>query len=146
MTFPGQARRYRAGAVRVGAAWRSAGVGRVDGMSELLLAYSWWSFLTLPTTPEGWTWLCVGFCGNACFFTRFLIQWIHSERAGESRFPVIFWWQSMVGTILLLAYFIHKGDPVGILGYVLNVIPYSRNLVLVYRKRRLAAPACDASE
>jgi hypothetical protein len=38
-----------------------------------------------------------------------------------------------------LIYFVHRQDPVGILGYVVNVVPYSRNLMLVYRKRRMMA-------
>ena len=113
-------------------------------MTELLLAYSLASLWSLPDEPGKWFWLSFGLCGNACFFTRFLIQWLYSEKHGESRVPIVFWWQSIAGTIILLVYFLHRHDPVGILGYILNIVPYTRNLMLVYRKRRadrLAAPA-----
>jgi lipid-A-disaccharide synthase-like uncharacterized protein len=113
-------------------------------VSELLLAYSWLSFMSLPADPGDRMWLAVGLCGNACFFTRFLVQWAYSERAKESKIPVVFWWQSIVGSLILLAYFVHRQDPVGVLGYVVNVVPYTRNLVLVYRKRRTDAEAARA--
>src|SRR3954469_4531942 len=110
-------------------------------MSELLLAYSLMDFAKVFQDQDELPWLIFGFCGNACFFTRFLVQWIHSERAKESKIPVMFWWQSIAGTIILLIYFLHRRDPVGILGYVVNIIPYSRNLMLIYRKGRPKAEA-----
>jgi len=110
-------------------------------MTELLLAYSLMDFAKVFQDHDEIPWLIFGFCGNACFFTRFLVQWIHSERAKESKIPVFFWWQSIAGTLILLTYFLHRQDPVGVLGYIVNIVPYSRNLMLVYRKRRLAAEA-----
>jgi lipid-A-disaccharide synthase-like uncharacterized protein len=117
-------------------------------MSELLLIYSTWSLATattLPVSSSGFMpfqenyllWKIIGYAGVATFGSRFLIQWLHSEKHGESRIPVIFWWQSIFGTLLCLAYFLRQQDSVGIAGYVFNLIPYTRNLVLVYRKRRL---------
>jgi lipid-A-disaccharide synthase-like uncharacterized protein len=116
-------------------------------MGELLLIYAacrLFATTTLPLDPDGfmpfqehyWLWKCIGFAGIGTFGTRFLVQWIYSERHGESRIPVIFWWQSLLGTLLCLAYFLRQQDSVGVAGYLLNVIPYTRNLVLVYRKRR----------
>ena len=115
-------------------------------MSELLLIYTAARLLgasTMPMDSEGfmpfqqnyWFWKCIGFAGIGTFGTRFLIQWLYSEKHGESRIPLIFWWQSLVGTVLCLLYFLRQEDSVGIAGYVLNVIPYTRNLMLVYRKR-----------
>ena len=37
-------------------------------------------------------WLIIGFIGQAVFASRFLIQWIVSERASKSIIPNIFWW------------------------------------------------------
>ena len=117
-------------------------------MSELMLAYLAWSLAagatTFPLDPDGFMpfqhnyvlWKCIGFAGIGTFGTRFLVQWLYSEKHGESKVPVIFWWQSLIGTFLCLAYFLRQQDSVGVAGYVLNVIPYTRNLVLVYRKRR----------
>src|SRR6185369_5239263 len=84
-------------------------------MSHTLADADWVrSWDVLPKTPVEWAWLIFGLCGNIAFFTRFLVQWIHSERHKESRIPVIFWWQSLVGTIILLAYFIHKREIIGV--------------------------------
>jgi len=116
-------------------------------MGELLIIYTAFRLLgttTLPLDADGfmpfqehyWVWKCIGFAGIGTFGTRFLVQWIYSERHGESRIPPIFWWQSLIGTMLCLAYFLRQQDSVGIAGYLLNVIPYTRNLILVYRKRR----------
>ena len=106
-------------------------------MSELLLAYAWIDLLKQFGEGNSAGWLLFGLCGNVCFFTRFLIQWLHSEKHGESRIPVIFWWQSIAGTLILLTYFTHRRDPIGMLGYIVNIVPYTRNLMLVYRKRRM---------
>jgi lipid-A-disaccharide synthase-like uncharacterized protein len=105
-------------------------------MSELLLIYTAAMVFRMPFQDNYWLWKAIGFAGIGTFGTRFIVQWIHSERHKESRIPVIFWWQSLIGTILCLLYFLRQEDSVGIAGYVLNIIPYSRNLVLVYRKRR----------
>ena len=32
-------------------------------------------------------WIAFGLLGNAAFFSRFLVQWIASERAGRSLVP-----------------------------------------------------------
>jgi lipid-A-disaccharide synthase-like uncharacterized protein len=38
--------------------------------------------------------------------------------------------------MLCLAYFVRQQDSVGIAGYLLNVIPYTRNLMLVHSKKK----------
>ena len=116
-------------------------------MSELLLIYMTFSLAVsghgdnpfpgfMPFQNHYVLWKIIGFAGIGTFGTRFLVQWVYSEKHKESRVPVIFWWQSLVGTFLCLAYFLRQQDSVGVAGYLLNVIPYSRNLILVYRKRR----------
>ncbi|HSE63511.1 MAG TPA: lipid-A-disaccharide synthase N-terminal domain-containing protein, partial [Thermoanaerobaculia bacterium] len=57
-------------------------------------------------------WLIVGFVGQALFSMRFLLQWVQSERARKSVIPVAFWYFSLAGSIVLLAYAIHRQDPV----------------------------------
>ena len=84
---------------------------------------------------ETWFWLAVGFGGQALFTSRFLVQWIASERRGESILPVAFWYLSLGGGLLLLIYAISRVDPVIITGQALGVVVYGRNLVLVHRKR-----------
>ena len=80
-------------------------------------------------------WLIIGFLGQALFSARFLVQWIVSERRSESVVPVAFWFFSIFGGAFLLAYAIHRRDPVFILGQAAGLIVYARNLVLIRRKQ-----------
>jgi lipid-A-disaccharide synthase-like uncharacterized protein len=97
----------------------------------------WHKFTTgLPVTPEEWVWLSFGMVGNFVFGSRFFVQWLYSEKYKESRIPEAFWWLSVLGTFILLVYFLHKREVVGILGSGPNLVPYLRNLVLIYRKKR----------
>jgi len=86
-------------------------------------------------------WLVVGFIGQALFAMRFIIQWIISEKHGESIIPLPFWYFSIGGSIILLTYSIHKQDPVFILGQSLGSIIYIRNLILISRKKKSMANA-----
>jgi lipid-A-disaccharide synthase-like uncharacterized protein len=81
-------------------------------------------------------WLGIGFLGQALFSMRFLVQWIHSERQRKSIIPVAFWYFSLLGGITLLAYAIHREDPVFIAGQAGGLVIYSRNLYFVLRERR----------
>ncbi|QDU59527.1 lipid-A-disaccharide synthase [Planctomycetes bacterium Pan216] len=80
-------------------------------------------------------WLTVGFGGQALFSARFLVQWLASERKGESVIPIAFWYLSLSGGASLLAYAIYRQDPVIITGQAFGVIVYVRNLVLIHRKQ-----------
>ncbi len=84
-------------------------------------------------------WLSVGLFAQLMFSARFLIQWISSERARKSVMPVAFWWFSIMGGLLLLAYGIYRGEPVIILGQAFGVVVYARNLALIYADRKRAA-------
>jgi lipid-A-disaccharide synthase-like uncharacterized protein len=84
-------------------------------------------------------WQVVGFFGQALFFTRFLVQWIASERNKKSVVPVSFWLFSLGGSLVLLAYSIHRQDPVFIAGQSLGFVIYSRNLVLLRNARTKTA-------
>ncbi len=84
-------------------------------------------------------WLGVGFAGQICFFSRFLVQWITSEIRKESTIPVAFWYFSVVGSVLLLSYAIWRRDPVFIVGQAFGQIVYVRNLVLIHRRRKMVA-------
>ena len=87
-----------------------------------------------------WSYLMIlGFLGNLLFGMRFIVQWIASEKRGESVLPVSFWHFSLAGSVLLGAYFIFRRDPVGIVSYLPNCVIYLRNLQLVKRKARLAS-------
>ena len=81
-------------------------------------------------------WLILGFGAQALFASRFLVQWIASEREGRSVIPVSFWFISLAGGIMLLAYAIWRRDPVFILGQTTGAFIYTRNLVLIFREKR----------
>ena len=81
-------------------------------------------------------WLIIGFIGQIAFGARFVIQWIVSEKKGESTIPLVFWYCSIIGSIVLLSYAIYREDPVFILGQSLGSIIYIRNLILIDRKRK----------
>lgn len=81
------------------------------------------------------SWLVIGFVGQSLFSLRFLIQWITSEIKKKSTFPVAFWYLSLVGSSILLAYAIHRKDPVFIFGQAAGLVVYFRNLVLVNREK-----------
>lgn len=86
-------------------------------------------------------WLSVGFLGQAFFSSRFLVQWIASERKRESVIPVSFWFFSIGGGATLLIYAIYRQDPVFILGQGAGLFVYLRNLYLIWRKKRQLAQA-----
>lgn len=75
-------------------------------------------------------WIAVGLAGQAFFFSRFLVQWLASEKAGESVFPMAFWYLSLSGGFLLLLYAIYRRDPVFILGQTTGTFIYLRNIHL----------------
>ena len=82
-------------------------------------------------------WIMVGFAGQLVFSMRFIVQWIESERAGRSVVPGAFWYLSIAGSTLLLAYALWRRDVVFTLGQSMGFFVYTRNLVL--RKRGSSA-------
>lgn len=80
--------------------------------------------------------LVLGFIAQGLFASRFLVQWIASERAKRSVVPISFWFLSVSGGALLLLYAVLRKDPVFILGQASGLIIYSRNLYLIYRERK----------
>lgn len=82
-------------------------------------------------------WLAFGLIGQAVFSARFVLQWIYSEYRKRSIMPIAFWYMSIIGGGLLLAYALYKRDPVFIAGQSCGVLIYLRNLQL--RLRELSA-------
>ena len=80
----------------------------------------------------------LGLIGQTAFFSRFLVQWIVSEKKGESVVPVAFWYLSIIGGMLMLIYAVWRRDPIFTLGQSIGILVYSRNLMLIHRKGRAA--------
>ena len=79
--------------------------------------------------------LIIGFLGQAIFASRFIVQWILSEKKGQSYIPVVFWYLSIFGGSALLIYAIFRKDPVIIIGQMFGIFIYLRNLILIYKKK-----------
>lgn len=90
------------------------------------------------TTCDPVPWLAVGLLGQVLWAARFPLQWWRSERVGHSHFPASFWWLSLAGNLLLLAYAIHLGDAVFVLGFLPGPLLQIRNLVLEHGHARHA--------
>lgn len=88
-------------------------------------------------------WLGIGLGAQALFSARFLVQWVISERARRSIVPEVFWYFSFAGGAALLAYAIHRADPVIILGQAAGLVIYSRNIYFIWREKRLLAGRHD---
>lgn len=86
------------------------------------------------------TWLAVGLIGQALFSARFFVQWLQSERMKKSVIPSAFWYFSMAGGVTLLAYAIHREDPVFIIGQGTGLFIYFRNLQFLWRDRKKSKP------
>lgn len=91
--------------------------------------------LHVESLAEFW-WVAFGLFGQLMFTGRFLVQWIASERAKQSVVPVVFWYFSLAGGLILLTYAIYRRDPVFVLGQSLGVFIYLRNLVLIHRMQQ----------
>ena len=78
-------------------------------------------------------WVFFGTFGQLIFFSRWIIQWLSSEKNKTSVIPVAFWWCSLFGGVITLIYAHHIGSFPFILAQAIGIIVYSRNLILIYR-------------
>ena len=68
-------------------------------------------------------WTAIGLLGQAFFFARFFVQWVASERKGASVIPTAFWFFSLAGSLVLLAYGFHRKDLVIIIDWSVLCTP-----------------------
>lgn len=99
------------------------------------LIHTWQAYFSGMGTVDV-VWLALGLLGQSLFMMRFVVQWIHSERHKKSVIPVSFWYLSLIGGLIVLAYGIHRAEPVIILGQLPGTIVYARNLMLIRREKR----------
>lgn len=83
-------------------------------------------------------WVGLGLLGQLLFSGRMILQWITSERKNSSVVPPAFWYMSLGGGVLLVAYFIWRLDLVGVLGQSSGIVIYARNIRLLAKQRRAA--------
>lgn len=95
----------------------------------------WFRLLNI-TSRWGLAWVALGLAGQIIFAGRMLVQWLTSEKERRSVIPLSFWWMSVVGSSLLILYFIWRKDIVGVLGQSTGWLIYLRNLWLIRQSRR----------
>ncbi len=83
---------------------------------------SWWQ---IP-------WVALGLGAQVVFTGRMVVQWLVSERSKKSVVPPVFWWMSLIGSTMLLVYFIWRKDAPATLGQSMGWMIYARNLWLIY--------------
>ena len=88
-------------------------------------------------------WIATGFLGQGLFFGRWIVQWLASERSASSKVPISFWYLSLVGGLITLAYAIYRKDPVFIAGQSIGAVVYVRNLMLIYRPNQASSVKGD---
>jgi lipid-A-disaccharide synthase-like uncharacterized protein len=88
-------------------------------------------------------WLAFGLIAQLLFTARFLVQWISSERAGQSVVPMAFWFFSMAGGLMTLVYGIAKREPVIIVGQSMATFVYIRNIMLIVKHRASGSQTLD---
>jgi len=81
-------------------------------------------------------WVMIGLFGQFLFSMRFLVQWFVSEKEKRSVIPVVFWYFSIGGGLVLFSYAVYRQDPVFILGQSLGLVIYLRNLWLIHVEKK----------
>ena len=91
------------------------------------LPIEWLAWTGLVITP----WKLIGYTGALMFGARWLVQFIASKRAGKPVIPRVFWYMSVVGSLMTLSYFLFssKQDSVGVLQ---NLFPAFTALYSLY--------------
>ncbi|MDP6424550.1 MAG: lipid-A-disaccharide synthase N-terminal domain-containing protein [Planctomycetota bacterium] len=79
----------------------------------------------------------IGWVGNACFFSRFAIQWFVSEKAKRTVTPPVFWWLSLAGATLTGTAAFLMGLWLLLPAFVINSVIYARNLTFGEGRSRL---------
>tara|TARA_R100000935_G_scaffold41248_1_gene62918 strand:- start:517 stop:1158 length:642 start_codon:yes stop_codon:yes gene_type:complete len=83
------------------------------------------------------SWLLVlGITAQIVFTLRFVYQWFYSEKHRESTLPLGFWILSLIGALLIIIYAIIRRDPVLLLGHLLGLFLYIRNVLIIKAEKR----------
>ena len=74
---------------------------------------AWLAWTGLHMSP----WKLIGLTGAPMFGGRWLVQFVASRRHGKPVIPRLFWYMSLVGSVMTLAYFVFssKQDSVGVI-------------------------------
>ena len=100
-------------------------------------------FMNSPIAGLEWTglhmspWKLIGLTGALMFGGRWLVQFLASRRYGKPVIPRAFWYMSLVGSVMTLAYFVFsaKQDSVGVIQNLFPAFTAAYSLYLDIRHR-----------
>ncbi len=102
----------------------------IDGfLAPYLNSYIPWLYI------ESYWWTVLGFAGTSIFGSRFVIQWLVSEKKKQLVVPAVFWHLSFWGSVLNLIYFLHIDKAPPIFGAIFLPVLYARNLMLMGKRK-----------
>jgi len=82
-------------------------------------------------------WKTVGLLGSLMFTSRWFVQMYYTRKLRRVVMPLAFWWLSVAGSAMLLAYFVvGKNDSIGIISNFFPVFVSVYNLVVHLRHRK----------
>ena len=82
-------------------------------------------------------WMLFGLFGQLIFFSRWIVQWLASEKNAKSVIPIPFWWFSLSGGIITFIYACHIGSFPFILAQFIGIIVYIRNIYLIIKNKNV---------
>ena len=97
--------------------------------------YLYHLYIEAMANPYSFLWTAFGFLGQAIFGVRFLIQWLKTEQEGRVVVPLAFWYCSLIGGGISLAYAINAQAWPLVMGQALPLPIYARNLYIAQRER-----------
>jgi len=114
----------------------------------------------MPHTPEGFLapylaahmpwlyvnsiwWTLLGFLAGFTFTGRFVLQWVHSEKAKKVLVPTMFWHLSFWGSVMNVIYLMHVDRAPLIFANCFLPFLYARNLYML-KKHQPIHSAGDA--
>jgi lipid-A-disaccharide synthase-like uncharacterized protein len=80
-------------------------------------------------------WTVFGFTGNLMFSSRFILQWLASEKRKKLVVPTYFWHLSFWGSVINCIYAFHIDNAPILFGVFFLPFVYGRNLVLLHRTK-----------
>lgn len=97
----------------------------------------------LTITP----WKLIGYLGTFLFTARWFVQLYATKKLRRVVMPLAFWWLSISGSTMLLAYFVFgKNDSVGVLSNLFPAFVSVYNLVVHMRDHRPEVVSPGGSE
>lgn len=93
------------------------------------------SFINSAAREQSLSWDFLGFIGCSLFASRFWVQCYLSEVKQKSYVGASFWWLSLMGALLMILYFVRLRDLVNLIGPLVGIPPYIRNLMLMRKTK-----------